>query len=162
VLIANDFYNGKNPKLAPHFKGPGGIIDINDNDAKVKLNNRLKVLNVKKLKHFLTESDNDIDPEMQDLNFNDFSSDKPLTRTRAKLITYKNTAQLALFMLSEEGGTNDMKKVTNTMEMEIDSLCDGPCASCDSEADYFKLNPPKCNFTQKCENCESFKKLFLK
>jgi hypothetical protein len=41
-------------------------------------------------------------------------------------------------------------------------LCDGPCASCDSEAEYFKLNPPKHNFTQKCENCESFKKLFLK
>jgi hypothetical protein len=31
-----------------------------------------------------------------------------------------------------------------------------------SEAEYFKINPPKCNFTKKCENCESFKKLFLK
>jgi hypothetical protein len=58
-------------------------------------------------------------------------------------------------MLNEEGGTKDK-------EMEIDSLCDGPCASCDSEAEYFKLNPPKHNFTQKCKNCESFKKLFLK
>ncbi len=45
-------------------------------------------------------------------------------------------------MLSEEGGTNDI-------EMEIDSLFDGPCAFCDSEADYFKLNPPKRNFTPK-------------
>jgi hypothetical protein len=79
----------------------------------------------------------------------------PLTRARAKLINYKNAAQLALIMLNEEGGTKDM-------EMEIDSLCDGPCASCDSEAEYFKLNPPKQNFTQKCENYESFKKLFLK
>jgi hypothetical protein len=26
----------------------------------------------------------------------------------------------------------------------------------------FKLNPPKHNFTQKCNNCEEFKKLFLK
>jgi len=46
--------------------------------------------------------------------------------------------------------------------MEIDSLCEGPCASCDSDAEYFKLNPPKRNFTQNCVNCESFKKLFLK
>ena len=56
-------------------------------------------------------------------------------------------------MLSEEGGTNDI---------EIDSLCNDPCASCDSENDYFKLNLPKQNFTQKCQNCKNFKKLFLK
>jgi hypothetical protein len=58
-------------------------------------------------------------------------------------------------MLSEEGGTNDI-------DMEIDSFCDGSCPSCDSEAEYFKLNLPKRNFTQKCQNCENFKKLFLK
>jgi hypothetical protein len=58
-------------------------------------------------------------------------------------------------MLSEEGGSNEI-------DMEIDYLCDGPCASCDSEAVYFKLNPPKRNLTQKCQNCENFKKLFLK
>jgi hypothetical protein len=34
--------------------------------------------------------------------------------------------------------------------------------SCDSEEDYFKLNPPKRNFTQKCQNCENYNKLFLK
>jgi hypothetical protein len=49
VLIANDFYTGKNPKLAPKFKGPGEIIDINDTNAKVKINNKIKVLNVNKL-----------------------------------------------------------------------------------------------------------------
>ncbi len=58
-------------------------------------------------------------------------------------------------MLSQEGGESDI-------EEEIDSLCDGPCASCDSEEEYFKLNPPKHNFTQKCQNCENYKKLFLK
>ncbi len=88
----------------------------------------------------------------QVLIFNNFSSDKPLTRTRAKLINYKNTAQLALIMLDEEGGANDIN------DIEIDSLCNGPCPSCDSEAGYFKLNPPKRNFTQKCQNCENFKK----
>jgi hypothetical protein len=44
----------------------------------------------------------------------------------------------------------------------IDSLCSEPCLSCDTENDYFKLNPPKHNFMQKCDSCEEFKKLFLK
>jgi hypothetical protein len=96
VLISNDFYNGKNPKLVPQFKGPGEIIDINDTNAKVKINNKIKVLNVNKLKTFLRESNGEIDNKLQDLNFNDFSSDKPLTHARAKLINYKNAAQLAL------------------------------------------------------------------
>jgi hypothetical protein len=37
VLISNDFYKGKNPKLVPQFKGPGEIIDINDTNAKALL-----------------------------------------------------------------------------------------------------------------------------
>jgi hypothetical protein len=72
-----------------------------------------------------------------------------------KIINYKNAAQVALIMLSEEGGTNDI-------DMETDSLCNGPCPSCDSKAEYFKLNLPKRNFTQKCQNYENFKRLFLK
>jgi len=43
-------------------------------------------------------------------------------------------------MLNEEGGSDD--------GAIIDSLCDGPCPSFDTENDYFKLNPPKRNFTQ--------------
>ncbi len=56
VLISNDFYIGKNPKLAP-----GEIIDINDTNAKVKLNNKIKIkiLNVNKLKLFLQEHESD-------------------------------------------------------------------------------------------------------
>jgi len=59
-------------------------------------------------------------------------------------------------MLNEEG-----VECSEFGEIDIDFLCDGPCASCDSENDYFKLNPPKQNFTQKCQNCEDYKKLFL-
>ncbi len=40
-------------------------------------------------------------------------------------------------MLGKEG-----TEISNDIEGKIDSLCDGPCASCDSEEDYFKLNPP--------------------
>ena len=89
-----------------------------------------------------------------DYNFNNAESDKPLTRARAKLINYKNAAQLALLMLKEEGGTSEFET--------IDSLCSEPCPSCDTEEEYFKLNPPKRNFTHKCHSCEEFKKLFLK
>jgi len=154
VLISNDFYVGKNPKLVPTYTGPGEIIDINDTNAKVKLNNKIKILNVNKLKLFLQEHESDQEQTFLDYNFNDAASNKPLTRARAKLINYKNAAQLALLMLKEEGGSSDLET--------IDSLCSEPCPSCDTENDYFKLNPPKRNFTEKCNNCEEFKKLFLK
>jgi hypothetical protein len=52
VLIANDFGTTKNPKLVPNWKGSAEIIDINDTNAKVKLKNKIKVVNVSKLKHF--------------------------------------------------------------------------------------------------------------
>ncbi len=57
-------------------------------------------------------------------------------------------------MLNEEGGSIDFEV--------IDSLCSEPCPSCDTENDFFKLNPPKRNFMQKCNSCEEFKKLLLK
>jgi hypothetical protein len=108
--------------------------------AKVKINNKIKVLNVNKLKLFLQESDSEENENLLDYYFNYNFSDKPLTRACTKLINYKNAAQLALLMLNEEGGSDD--------GAIIDSLCDGPCPSCDTENDYFKLNPPKRNFTQ--------------
>jgi hypothetical protein len=113
------------------------------------------VLNINKLKIFLQEHKSDINTELQDLNFNDISSDKPLTRAHAKLINYKNRAQLALLMLSEEGG-----EYSDICEENIDSLCNGPCASCDSEEDYFKLNPPKHNFTQNAKTVTNTKSYF--
>jgi hypothetical protein len=62
-------------------------------------------------------------------------------------------------MLKEEGGSSDFGSSDFDI---IDSLCSEPCPSCDTENKYFKLNPPKRNFTQKCNNCEEYKKLFLK
>ncbi len=91
-----------------------------------------------------------------DLDFNDNQSDKPITCACAKLINYKNAAHLALLMLSKAGGD-----YSDILRENIDSLCDGPCAPCDSENDYFKLNPPQRNFRQKCQNCEDYKKLFI-
>jgi len=128
VLISNDFYIGKNPKLAPTFTGPGEIIDINDTNAKVKINNKIKVLNVNKLKIFLQSDESEENQTFLDYNFNDTSSDKPLTRARTKLINYKNAVQLALLMFNEEGGSSEFET--------IDSLCSEPCPSCDTENDF--------------------------
>ncbi len=153
VLISNNFYVGKNPKLAPTFTGPSEIIDINDTNAKVKINNKIKILNMNKIKIFLQDNDSEEDKTFLDYDFNDASSEKPLTPAGAKLIKYKNAAQLALLMLNEEGGSSDCDN--------IDSLCSEPCPSCDTENDYFKLNPQKHNFKQKCHSCEEFKRLFL-
>jgi hypothetical protein len=72
VLISKDFYTGKNPKLAPKFNGPGEIIDINDTNAKVKINNKIKVLNMNKFKLFLQEEHSEINTDLQDLNFQNF------------------------------------------------------------------------------------------
>ncbi len=42
------------------------------------------MLNFNKLKKILQENNSDIDTELQDLNFNDFSSDKPITHAHTK------------------------------------------------------------------------------
>jgi len=56
------------------------------------MNNKIKILNVHKLKLFLQNDESEESQTFLDCNFNDNSSDKPLTRTRAKLINYKNAA----------------------------------------------------------------------
>jgi len=82
VLISNDFYTGKNPKLAPNYKVPAEIIDINDTIAKIKIGSKIKVLNAEKLKLFLKEEKSETDPEFEELNFNDTKFDGPITKTQ--------------------------------------------------------------------------------
>jgi hypothetical protein len=128
VLIANDFYTGKNSKLAPNYKGLTEIININDTKVRVKVGN--KVLYVEKLKLFLGETKSDTDNYFVELNFNGAQFDRPITRMRAKLIKYKEAAQLALTMLKNEE--------------EDDAMCDNPfdqCPICDAEERYMKDNP---------------------
>jgi hypothetical protein len=95
----------------------------------VKINNKIKILNVNKLKLFLQNDETEEIQTFLDFNFNDNSSDKPHTRARAKLIKYKEAAQLALLMLNEEGGSSEFET--------IDSLCSEPCPSCDTELTIF-------------------------
>jgi hypothetical protein len=132
--------------LVPNWKGPGEIIDINDTNAKIKLKNKVKVLNVSKLKHFYEnikksdEKESEAETFNQDFNkkseksehahndfndiFNKAHDEGPITRGKAKLIKYKYAAQLALLLKSEKD--------------TIDSLCDPSdhCGRCESEENY--------------------------
>ncbi len=99
--------------MAPTFTGPGviiEIIDINDTNAKVKINNKIKILNLNKL--FLHNNESKQDQTFLDYDFNDTSSDKHLTCTRAKLINYKNAAQLALLMPKRRVDIVILKRLT--------------------------------------------------
>jgi hypothetical protein len=114
----------------PNFKGPAETIDINDTNAKVKVGNKIKVLNVEKLKLLLQEK-SDTDTHFEELNFNDAQFDGP--GTGAKLIKYKEAAQLALTLLKNE-----------EEEENIDAMCDilfDQCPICDTEERYLKDNP---------------------
>jgi hypothetical protein len=85
VLFSNVFSTGKNPKLVPNYKGPAKIIDINDTNAKINIGNKIKLINMQKLKLFLEEEDSEKDTHFEDLNFNENQFDGPITRTPVKL-----------------------------------------------------------------------------
>jgi hypothetical protein len=72
------------------------INDTNDTNAKIKIANKVKVINVQKLELFLQEEDSEKDTHFEDLNSNDVRFDHTITRACAKLIDYKNAVQLAL------------------------------------------------------------------
>jgi hypothetical protein len=164
VLISNNFDTTKNPKLVPNWKGPGKIIDINDTKAKIKFKNKVKVLNMAKLEQFYENVEKSLgkegDAEQFNQNFNqinekaltDFSdifnkaqSKGPITRAKAKLIKYRDAAQLALILLKGETDT-------------INSLCDPSdnCGRCESEDTYLaesKMLPFQWRQLKLAENC---------
>jgi hypothetical protein len=70
VLIANEFDTTKNPKLVPNWRGPGKIIEINYTNARIKFKNKIKVLNVTKLKHFYENVEISAEKESEANNFN--------------------------------------------------------------------------------------------
>jgi hypothetical protein len=164
VLIANEFDTTKNPKLVPNWKGPGKIIDINDTNAKIKSKNKIKGFNVPILKHFYenvkksVENEDDANQFNQNFNqhnekaltdfndiFNKAHSEGPITRAKAKLIKYKDAAQLALILLKSETDT-------------INSLCDPSdnCGRCESEETYLaesKTLPFQWRQLKLAENC---------
>ena len=89
----------KNKKLAPKYLGPATIIEINESVVKIQLdNNKLKKLNVKRIKHFVAtdESENEeedsgvgtdnSDSEDAQPELIKFETSRPRTRAWSKLI----------------------------------------------------------------------------
>jgi hypothetical protein len=102
---------GKNSKLSPNWTGPFEIIDINDNNAKIKIKNKLKVVNIARIKPFLEEptkclsKDDSYSSESKPPCRSQGSSNgfpkRPMTRAFKKLQDFKNTATLAIAILTE-------------------------------------------------------------
>ena len=59
--------------MVPNWKGPGEIIDIKDTNAKIKLKNKVKVLNVAKIKHVYENIKKSTEKESYASDFNQTS-----------------------------------------------------------------------------------------
>jgi hypothetical protein len=109
VWLSDSTSIGKNAKLTPNWIGPYQIIDINDTNAKLQIKNKLKVVNIARLKKFVEEATNRSSQSDQrllqgDQGFSQNQQDQPLSRpmTRAfkKLTDLKNAATMAISLLS--------------------------------------------------------------
>ncbi len=110
---------GKNSKLSTYWTGPFDIIDINDNNAKIKIRNKLKVVNIARIKPFLEEpttrlSQDDSSPSQGsptglDQGHTQGFPKRPMTRAFQKLQDLKNAASLAIAILTEYRITNKLR-----------------------------------------------------
>jgi hypothetical protein len=106
VWLSDTTSIGKNAKLAPNWIRPYEIVDVNDTNSKLKIKNKLKIVNIARLKPFVEETktclsqDNSrssqSDPGLsQDQQANRTLS-RPMTRAFKKLTDLKNAASLAI------------------------------------------------------------------
>jgi hypothetical protein len=109
VWLSDTTSIGKNAKLTPNWIGPYEIVDINDTNAKLKIKNKLKVVNIARLKMFVeeattrsSESDQRLDQDNPGLSQDqqDQSLSRPMTRAFKKLTDLKNAAAMAILLLS--------------------------------------------------------------
>ena len=117
VWLSDSTSIGKNAKLTPNWIGPYEIVDINDTNAKLKIKNKLKIVNIARLKKFVEEantrsSESDQRLVQDDPGLFQDQQDQPLSRpmTRAfkKLTDLKNAATLAISLLADEECEGDI------------------------------------------------------
>jgi transposase InsO family protein len=106
---------GKNKKLAPKYIGPATIIEINKSVAKLKTDkNKVKTLNVNKLKHFFPaediENSENIETDAGTQENNklikfDVSTKRPLTRAWSKLI--KNSDAISALINKSDAASSE-------------------------------------------------------
>jgi transposase InsO family protein len=111
VWLSDTTSIGKNAKLAPNWVGPYEIVDVNDTNAKLKIKNKLKIVNIARLKPFMEEtktclsqdnsrssqSDPGLSQDQQDQTLS-----RPMTRAFKKLTDLKNAASLAISLLADD------------------------------------------------------------
>jgi hypothetical protein len=56
VWLSDTTSIGKNAKLAPNWIGPYEIVDVSDNNAKLKIKSKIKVVNIAQIKPFVEEA----------------------------------------------------------------------------------------------------------
>ncbi len=121
---------GKNKKLAPKYCGPATIIDVNKTVAKIKTEkNKLKTININKLKLFQEKSDADAETEAEteaktdadnsepDLIKFDPSTRRPLTRAWSKLI--KSDAISALITKTDAASSDEIWCKLNSIAYKL-------------------------------------------
>ncbi len=102
----------KNAKLSPNWVGPYEIVDVNGTNAKLKIKNKLKIVNIARLKPFVEEAKNclsqdDSRSSQGDQHFNqddpglfqdqqDQHLSRSMTRAFKKLTALKNAASMAI------------------------------------------------------------------
>ncbi len=116
VWLSNTTSIGKNAKLAPNWVGPYKIVDLNDTNAKLKIKNKLKIVNIARLKPIVEEPNIRLshdDPRSFKSNQHLHEDDtglfqdqqeqplsRPMTRAFKQLTDLKNAASMAISLLA--------------------------------------------------------------
>jgi hypothetical protein len=112
VWLSDTTALGKNPKLTPKWLGPYKIVDLNENNVKLKIKqNKFKIINISRLKAFHEDTTSRLSQDNLHLSqgnpslFQDSHQNfpqRPMTRALKKLIDYKNAATMAISILHHE------------------------------------------------------------
>jgi hypothetical protein len=117
VWLSDTTSIGKNAKLSPTWIGPYEIVDVNDTNAKLKIKNEVKIVNIARMKPFVEEATKCLsqddshsfqgnqclpqdDPGLSQDQLDQRPS-RPMTRAFKKLIDLKNAASMAIAMLQD-------------------------------------------------------------
>jgi hypothetical protein len=145
ILLNDSTSIGKNSKLLPNWTGPFQIVDLNDNNTKIQIKNKLKIVNIARIKPFLEEpttrlpqddsSSSQSSPTGLDQGpINGFPK-RPMTRAFQKLQDLKNAATLAIAILTED---NDGKCYGNIFSENFNK---NHCKNCTNGIQIFLKLP---------------------
>jgi hypothetical protein len=152
VWLSDTTSIGKNAKLAPNWIGPYEIVDVNDTNAKLKIKNKLKIVNIAHLKPFVGETKTSLsqdnsrssqsDPGLSQ-DQQDQTLSRPMTRAFKKLTDLKNAASLAISLLAD----NEAKECYGNIFSE--NFDKNHCSNCRNGIHNFLKMPNLKEFLQK-------------